>query len=435
MGIPAPMCSFAALYLRVSPPTKGDTRFLGLYVHIEPVKKDFFRRRDGLKNVPSGSLYEFEAGDDFTSPKITQQLHVEWPATGNPDFMFARDRLLSPSPTTLEKTVDLPSFIRFWATEIFLKSWDGYTGNQNNTYVFDGPPALPITKTNFRFIPHGLDQVLATTRNLEVYKKSIVAELAYKDNGLRYQLIRTLATMGDQMERANVPGHVDSFVPLVVRLWQGQDPFFGDIAQPFGVDRNQAMQMAEKVRLAAQQAIVDLRTMFGYGLVTPVTDTPIRLVGTHHAQCVDRGPTSSVVVGRAPCMNLPVQQWKFEPAAKSMTNLGFQEPLKLYRVRSQASPHCLTVGAPFVRKVREQHREVEVVYHKLQLATCDPNNDGQRLFLVQREGGRFELRAFTEDRCAHFSDSEVTDDGRPAIYLGSCDRHSKNLIAMENSPN
>jgi hypothetical protein len=67
------------------------------------------------------------------------------------------------------------------------------------------------------------------------------------------------------------------------------------------------------------------------------------------------------------------------------------------------------------------------------VSACNPNNDEQRFFLVQREGGRFQLRAFTQDRCAHFSDSVVTDGGHPAVYLGSCDRHSKNLIAMENS--
>ncbi|MBI2714883.1 MAG: CotH kinase family protein [Rhizobiales bacterium] len=416
MGLPAPMCSFAALYRRDA--ASAPLVFLGLYVLTEPVKKDFFRRRADLTNVPSGSLYEFEFPDDFTQIIIANnQLQVEWSATANQDFLFAVNQVQNFPATALAKTLDLPPFIDFWATEIFLKSGDGFLSNRNNAFVFDDPPAqTPIQRTRFRFIPHGLDQILNVGAKPSVSQTSILAQMAHLDNGLRYQLIRTLASMGDQIEIADVPAHIDSFVPLVVRLWRSADILFGS-------DPNRAMQMAENVRRAAQQAVLDLRTVFGHGVVTPLTNTPIRLVGPHHVQCVTRVPTAvSFEVGRAACTNLPVQQWTFEPAATTMTNLGFQQSLKLYRVRNQASPRCLTVGAPFTDGSGR---------HKLEIATCNPQADEQRFLLVQREGRSFELRAFTENRCAHFSDSAVTNDGRPAIYLGTCDGSSKNLIVTE----
>ncbi len=417
MGIPAPLCSFAALYRRDVP---TDTPiFLGLYVHTEPVKKDFFRRRAGLTNVPSGSLYEFEVPDDFTSATISQ-LQVEWSGNQNQDFLFAVGQVQNTPATALAKTLDLPSFIRFWASEIFLKSWDGATNNRNNAFVFDDPPGNPqatIAQTRFRFIPHGIDQIFNVAVKPTVYLTSVLAQLAYLDDGLRYQLIWTLASMGDEIETADLPTQIDSFVPLVVRLWRGQDTFFG-------ADRNLTLQKAENARRAAQQAILDLRAVFGHGLVTPPINTPLRLVGPHHVECATRVPTlgSHFDIGRGACANLSGQQWTFEAAATTMTNLGFQESLKLYRVRNQGTTRCLTVGTPFTDASGR---------FKLQIATCNPLADAQRFYLVQREGRSFELRAFTEDRCAHFSDSAVTSDGRPAIYLGTCDGSSKKLIVFE----
>ena len=44
--------------------------------------------------------------------------------------------------------------------------------------------------------------------------------------------------MGDQIQNADVPAYIDSFVPLVLRSWRGQDFFFGN-------DRNRTMRMAE----------------------------------------------------------------------------------------------------------------------------------------------------------------------------------------------
>ena len=338
MGIPASMCSFAALYRRddANPPV-----FLGIYVLTEAIKKDFFRRRPAIANVVNGSLYELEVPDDFT-PATVSQLQPEWSATANQDFLFAIDQLQNQPATALQKTLDLPSFITFWASEIFLKDWDGYTNSMNNTFVFDGPQQPDHHANPFRFIPHGPDQVLdANTKPTLWANAAITAKLALKDNGLRYQLIRTLATMGGQLQTMNIPGQVDLFVPLVVRLWRGQDPFFG-------ADRNKTLELAEHVRLAAQQAIVDLNTVFGSGLMTAPADLAFRLVRPHHAECVTRAAVAAnVEPGHAACADQPAQKWVFDPAPLSMAALGFPQPLLLYRVRNQGVSGCLQADAQF----------------------------------------------------------------------------------------
>ena len=367
MGIPAPMCSFAALYRRdaANPPV-----FLGLYVLTEALKKDFFQRRNPIANAVQGSFYELEVPDDFT-PATVSQLQVEWSAPATQDFLFAINQVQSQPATALEKILDLPAFINFWANEIFLKDFDGYTNNRNNTYVFDGPQAnQTITKTQFRFIPHGPDQVLAASAKPGIWTTATAAQLALKDNGLRYQLIRTLATMGGQLQTMNVPGQIDSFVPLVVRLWRGTDPF--------AADRNKTLEMAEHVRLQATQAIVDLRTVFGNGLVTPSTTQTFRLVGPHHVACVTRVSTAgNMEPGHAPCANQAGQKWVFDAAPISMTNVGFSQPLSLYRVHNQGSSDCLRATTQFTDGTQR---------FNLEMAPCNAASIRERFFLVQREG-------------------------------------------------
>jgi len=409
MGLPAPMCSFAALYRR-DPNTPAV--FIGIYVLTERVKKDFFRRRPAIDMVPNaGSLYELEVGDDFTPPTLGQ-LQVEWSATSSQDFAFAVNQFQNFTATTLGKTIDLPSFIDFWATEIFLKHFDGLTGNTNNTFAFDDAPS-PIQKTRFRLIPHGVDQILKLTDKPVVYQQSIVAQRAYANNGLRYQLHRVLAEYGNRIAAADVQGAVESYVPTVLHLWRGNDLILGS-------DSNVARKMAEKVKVEVNQAIVDVQSVFGEGLLTP-TFTPKRIECPFFVQCLT-SDTSNPELGRAWCTTQANQQWVFESLPQSMGSLGFPDPLKLYAVRNAGTQACLQVGAQFPDGSNRW---------TLQMAACSATNASQHFFLVRREGRGFELRSFVRNGCAHFSGSAVTTDGRPAVYIGQCDNDSKKLLVAE----
>jgi hypothetical protein len=413
-NIPASMCSFAGLYRRDTP--TSPTVFLGIYVVTEALKKDFFQRRPQIQNVINGSLYEFEVPDDFTQATLPQ-LQVEWSSTQNQDFIFAAGKVQQQTGAALADAFDLPAFIQYWAMEIFLKHWDGYTNNKNNTFTFDDPPAnaQSIAQTRFRFIPHGIDQIFAAAAKPILWKNAAPAQVALKDNGLRYQLISALAGMENQMAAANLPDYIDAYVPLVIRNWRGQDFFFGP-------DRNKTLEMAEHVRLAAQQAIVDVGTVFGHGLLAPQTNQMFRLVGPHHVECVTRLVTGNAEVRRAACANQAGQAWTFDSAPISMATVGFGQPLMLYRVHNQGSSECIRVTTAFPDGSGR---------FKLEMAPCNTASIRERFYLIQREGRSFELRSFAENGCAHFTDSVLTTDGAPSIYLGSCDGQSKNLIVLE----
>ncbi len=272
MGMASPACTLVGVSRRAG---TAAPVFLGVYVLVEAVKKDFFSRRDGLTNVRNGSLYEMEAFDDFDTNTLNSQLQVEWSATQNGDFAFAVNTLAARNPSALSTSIDVPSFTTLWATEIFLKHWDGYTKNRNNSYLFDDPPDNPITHTRFRFVPHGLDQIVNNPGTLPtIWKNSIPAQIAINDNLLRYHLLHTLSTMGSRVTAANVAGRINELTPLANSVWTQPDPILGS--------NSQVNAKAQAVRNDMQQAIVDLRTAFGTGHINPMTAISGKLIGAHH---------------------------------------------------------------------------------------------------------------------------------------------------------
>jgi hypothetical protein len=148
-GLPAPRCSFARV--RVN----GEE--LGVYVHVEAVKKDFLRRHfdddEGL--LYEGTLSDFRAGWTGTFEKKTNE--------DEPDDRAALDAVVRALEVpderlleSLESVIDVDAFFTFWATEVLVAHWDGYAGNLNNFFVYRDP----LTE-RFYFLPWGTDGVFA----------------------------------------------------------------------------------------------------------------------------------------------------------------------------------------------------------------------------------------------------------------------------------
>ena len=142
-GSPSPRCNFATVTV--------NGKNLGLYVHVEEIKKPFLARHF---NNAEGNLYEGMVSDftpDFrgTLEKKTNEDADEWS-----DIDAVAAALQDPSDGGLEalaKAVDLDRFLSFWATEVLVGHWDGYAGDRNNYHFYrepDGP---------FVFIPWGVD--------------------------------------------------------------------------------------------------------------------------------------------------------------------------------------------------------------------------------------------------------------------------------------
>ena len=144
-GLPAPRCTFARVHV--------NGQDLGVYSHVEEVRRPFLQRHFGDK---SGDLYEGTLSD--FRPAWVNTFEAK---TGDTDddgavlhaLIDALDVSNGKLESALEELVDLDAFFLFWATEVLVSHWDGYTGNTNNFFVY----ADPTDGDRLRFIPWGAD--------------------------------------------------------------------------------------------------------------------------------------------------------------------------------------------------------------------------------------------------------------------------------------
>ncbi len=142
-GLPASRCNFATVTV--------NGKELGLYVHVEEIKKPFLARHfdsaDG--NLYEGTVSDFTPDYRGTIEKKTNEDEDDW---SDIDAVVAALRDGSGGGVeALGEVVDLDRFLSFWATEVLVGHWDGYAGNRNNYHFYrepDGP---------FVFIPWGVD--------------------------------------------------------------------------------------------------------------------------------------------------------------------------------------------------------------------------------------------------------------------------------------
>ena len=144
-GNPAPRCNFATVTV--------NGRELGLYVHLEELKKPFLGRHfDSAEgNLYEGTISDFTPEYRGTMEKKTNEDEDDWS-----DVEAVMAALLDPSEAGLEalaELVDLDRFLSFWAAESLVGHWDGYTGDRNNYHFYREPDG------KFVFIPWGADDV------------------------------------------------------------------------------------------------------------------------------------------------------------------------------------------------------------------------------------------------------------------------------------
>ena len=142
-GLPSSRCNFATV-------TVNGTE-LGLYVHVEEIKRPFLALHfaSGEGNLYEGTVSDFTVDFRGTLEKKTNEGADDWS-----DIDAVVDALRDPSDAGLESLsqgVDLDRFLSFWATEVLVGHWDGYSGNRNNYYFYREPDG------RFVFIPGGVD--------------------------------------------------------------------------------------------------------------------------------------------------------------------------------------------------------------------------------------------------------------------------------------
>ena len=142
-GNPAPRCNFATVTV--------NGRDLGLYIHVEEIKAPMLARHfDSAEgNLYEGTVSDFDPIYRGTFEKKTNEDEDDWS-----DVEAVMAALQDPSGAGLEalaEIVDLDRFLSFWATEVLVGHWDGYTGDRNNYHFYREPAG------KFVFIPWGTD--------------------------------------------------------------------------------------------------------------------------------------------------------------------------------------------------------------------------------------------------------------------------------------
>ena len=154
-GIASPQCNFADV--------KVNGQQLGLYVNLEDMGKSFI-----AKHYPGklGNLYDIK-GERF-EPWAYERLKGRLESFGGDeslsDIKGVVESLQNDSSDDLQelaKHVNLDQFITFWAMEIILLHWDGFTYDTNNAYLYfadDGRMNLVPWDTDQVFQPWDINE-------------------------------------------------------------------------------------------------------------------------------------------------------------------------------------------------------------------------------------------------------------------------------------
>lgn len=172
-GVPAPRCSFARVTVNGFE--------LGIYAHVEAIDAAFLEREFG---DASGALYRAGISDFTTTYQGT------WSGADPSGLDAAIAALETPEGDkgeglieALQPHFDLESFYTFWAAEVMIGHWDGYSGARNNTWVYQDP-----SDGRLRFVPWGIDSAFATPPELP---EGFLPQHVYATGHLAHRLFAT----------------------------------------------------------------------------------------------------------------------------------------------------------------------------------------------------------------------------------------------------
>lgn len=209
-GVPAPRCNFARLVVN------GED--FGVYAHVESLKRPFLAAHFGEAD---GWLYEGTLSDFRPEWKgtIEQKTRTDERRTAGIDRVIAAldapdDVLLA----VLDEAIDLDAFLTFWAAEVLLGHWDGYSGNTNNFWFYE-----PRGDGRLRFIPWGPDATFQPPRLF--YEGQLAPESVSAVGAIARRLYlhpegraRYLARMGELVDGWDVGGlnaEIDRMAALI----------------------------------------------------------------------------------------------------------------------------------------------------------------------------------------------------------------------------
>lgn len=191
-GLPHSRCNYARVFVNgeLIGQGMGGVNSPGVYVNAEPIMKRYIERNFGNMK---GNLYELEHHDDFVRDRL-DLIGVESLSEfeNKADLKLAIDHIAGHGLAGAAEVIDLDQFIKLYAMEFYLKHWDGYAGNTNNTYIYNDVVAVEapgISNVKFTMIPWGIDQTLQPDRPFKLDSDGVIGRLVREDQGRRKQLL------------------------------------------------------------------------------------------------------------------------------------------------------------------------------------------------------------------------------------------------------
>ena len=169
-GSPAPRCAYAKVTV--------NGKNLGVYSHVETVRKSFLRRAFGTDD---GTLYEGPYVDFYEGWLGSFERKTGQDAPGRQKIQQLIEVLEGDSKNiegAIGELVDLDAFYTFWVVEGLLGFWDGYSGNNNNFFIYLNPET-----DKFHFLPWGADSLFVKRSKLE-HHNNARAPISVKTRGL-----------------------------------------------------------------------------------------------------------------------------------------------------------------------------------------------------------------------------------------------------------
>jgi hypothetical protein len=321
-GLPNSRCNYARVFVNgtLIGQGVGDVNSPGIYVNAEPVMKRYIERN--FHGNMKGNLYELEHHDDFVTERLPF-IGVESLSKfdDKADLKFACGQIKARGLAGADDMLDMDQFLKLYAMEFFLKHWDGYADNTNNTYIYNDVTAVAapgVSNIKFKFIPWGIDQTYQPDRPFKLGRDGVIAQLVRNDDARRRQLMDQI-----RVYRETVFSRENQQTVLKPLIDQMQALLVG-----FGVPN----AVAEIDSVRQQLRLAESAGYIFTGLPGP-TD-PVYILKHDTSECLHASNTESIPPGIAAPVNFEVYHqplkddndktdlWVFndEGTGKSLTN-------------------------------------------------------------------------------------------------------------------
>jgi hypothetical protein len=376
----------------------------GMYVNAEPIMKRYIERN--FNGNMKGNLYEIEHHDDFVKERLNF-IGVEDLSEfeNKADLKLADDTITAHGIAGAAQVIDLDQFIKLYAMEFYLKHWDGYADNTNNSYVYNDVIAVEtpgVANVKFKMIPWGIDQSFQPDRPFKLGRDGIVAKLVRDDPTRRKQLINEVRTLREtvfarKVQQTVLKPLIDKMEGLLVNL--GVQNVVSEIA----VVRQQ-LKLAESA---------------GYICAGLPDASAVYILDQGTGECLHASNTETVPPGATPPVNFEVYRLPLRDD---------DDKSDLWVVNTLGSGRSLTSQA-FNRLLHASGTQATPQGHKY-LYTCPPANsehaeefsfvpvkhptDNDELAFT----GYFNLSSVRTGLEAKFGD-DITPGGRARVYQSS----------------